>query len=199
MDEPYEEFNPQKKNSKCKELGKRLHAQIVQPAQKNEGSTWLRDQTKCNNNNQVTMHESTKLTCSLILNSSSRRTNVAQPLHAQQFYGAMFEADDEEALSSGDFRRFVQDSIVPGGNSRKCNNINNATCTYKVQLASDETLIYHLHKNSCATNMMKQGVSYRRFRSLQFRKKRRIIKTKLSGDPFKLRKAIKNSNRQTAA
>ena len=47
--------------------------------------------------------------------------------------------------------------------------------------------------------MMKLGVPNRKLRSLKFRAKRRAFKMRLSGDPFKWRNYVKNSNRQTAA
>lgn len=56
-------------------LGKRTHSQRNQSAHKFEGSAWLKDPTK--NYNQVTIHESTKLTSSEILNSQSKRMRVA--------------------------------------------------------------------------------------------------------------------------
>ena len=152
------------------------------------------------------MHESTKLTNSLILQTTilqHKERKVQMATTAQQSQMVLFEAMDEEEEASDDDRQSVSGSGVKARYARMMQ-------TQEETMApSDETLIQLLQANGAANETLvtrcalkhhaAKGSPYRFFRSLKFRAKRRTLKTKLSGHPFTMRESVKNLNRSTAA
>ena len=127
----------------------------------------------------MTIFDSTKMTCSLAPNLSTKRQRTSA--HTFSIHAVR---DAEDALIE-----HIGDSVL-GNASEKGES---AKCMFQ----SDELLLQTLKRAASSATIL--GVSKRKLKSLRFRLRRRSLKMSQLGTPFNKREIAKNSNRQSAA